>query len=127
MFRAISKAVRYSNHGTWCFSYRATLPVQSTMLSQNPIPTSGVGAMAPSPRRYLRHILIDCHESSLFGSRCRWEAWVKLSLCIATKNSAEYIELLRVGRSFADEVVVAVDASSNDLTREICRERRQGL
>src|SRR3712207_7627838 len=32
-------------------------------------------------------------------SKCRWEAWVKLSLCIATKNSAEYIEkLLRVGR-----------------------------
>jgi hypothetical protein len=57
------------------------------------------------------------------GSRCRWEAWVKLSLCIATKNSAGYIEkLLRVGRSFADEVVVAVDASSNDLTERICHE-----
>jgi hypothetical protein len=51
------------------------------------------------------------------------EAWVKLSLCIATKDSAEYIEkLLRVGRSFADEVVVAVDASSNDLTQRICYE-----
>ena len=51
------------------------------------------------------------------------EAWVKLSLCIATKNSAEYIEkLLRVGRSFADEVLVAVDASSNDLTQRICHE-----
>ena len=50
-------------------------------------------------------------------------------MCIATKNSAEYIEkLLRVGRSFADEVVVAVDASSNDLTGEsLLRERRQGL
>ncbi len=48
---------------------------------------------------------------------------MKLSLCIATKNSAEYIEkLLRVGRSFADEVVVAVDASSNDLTERICYE-----
>ena len=51
-----------------------------------------------------------------------------LSLCIATKNSAEYIDkLLRVGRSFADEVVVAVDASSNDLTESLLRERRQGL
>jgi hypothetical protein len=48
---------------------------------------------------------------------------VKLSLCIATKNSAEYVEkLLRVGRSFADEVVVAVDASSNDLTERVCNE-----
>jgi hypothetical protein len=75
--------------------------------------------------RYTRHILIDCHESSLFvvRSRYRLEAWVKLSLCIATKNSAEYIEkLLRIGSSFADEVVVAVDASSNDLTQRICHE-----
>ena len=48
---------------------------------------------------------------------------MKLSLCIATKNSAEYVErLLRVGRSFADEVVVAVDSSSNDLTERICHE-----
>ena len=54
---------------------------------------------------------------------------VGLSRCIATKNSAEYIDkLLRVGRSFADEVVVAVDASSNDHTeRGLLRERRQGL
>ncbi len=44
-------------------------------------------------------------------------------MCIATKDSAEYIEkLLRVGRSFADEVVVAVDASSEDSTGRICRE-----
>jgi hypothetical protein len=81
--------------------------------------------LRPHTELYLRHILIDCHESSLFvvGSRCRWEAWVKLSLCIATKNSAGYIEkLLRVGRSFADEVVVAVDASSNDPTERICHE-----
>ena len=70
------------------------------------------------------HNLIDCHESSLFAvSKCRWEARVDLSLCIATKNSAEYIDkLLRVGRSFADEVVVAVDASSNDLTERVCYE-----
>lgn len=48
---------------------------------------------------------------------------MKLSLCIATKNSAEYIgELLRIGKSFADEVVVAVDATSNDLTESICNE-----
>ena len=48
---------------------------------------------------------------------------MELSLCIATKNSAVYIEkLLRVGRSFADEVVVAVDASSTDLTEGVCRE-----
>lgn len=48
---------------------------------------------------------------------------VKLSLCIATKNSANYIEkLLRVGNSFADEVIVAVDASSDDSTEEIAYE-----
>jgi hypothetical protein len=48
---------------------------------------------------------------------------VKLSLCIATKNSEEYIgKLLRVGMSFADEVVVAVDASSDDLTERVCHE-----
>jgi hypothetical protein len=48
---------------------------------------------------------------------------VKLSLCIATKDSAGYIEkLLRVGRGFADEVVVAVDATSGDHTESICHE-----
>ena len=67
--------------------------------------------------------MIDCRQSSFAVSKSRWEARVKLSLCIATKDSAEYIEkLLRVGRSFADEVVVAVDASSEDSTERICRE-----
>ena len=46
-----------------------------------------------------------------------------LSLCIATKNSAEYIDkLLRVGRSFADEVVVAVDARATTTRRGVCYE-----
>jgi hypothetical protein len=34
VFRAISKAVRYSKIGTWCFSHRGRLLLQSTMLSQ---------------------------------------------------------------------------------------------
>ena len=47
---------------------------------------------------------------------------MKLSLCIVTLNSATYIEkLLQAGRSFADEIVVAVDSSSSDSTEEICR------
>src|SRR5215212_7898500 len=72
---------------------------------------------------YLGRILIDCRQSSFAVSKSRWEARVKLSLCIATKDSAEYIEkLLQVGRSLADEVVVAVDASSEDSTERICRE-----
>src|SRR5215204_7291508 len=72
---------------------------------------------------YLGRILIDCRQSSFAVSKSRWEARVKLSLCIATKDSAEYIEkLLQVGRRFADEVVVAVDASSEDSTEMICRE-----
>src|SRR5215218_7992242 len=71
---------------------------------------------------YLGRILIDCRQSSFAVSKSRWEARVKLSLCIATKNSAKYIEkLLQVGWSFADEVVVAVDASSEDSTERICR------
>ena len=67
--------------------------------------------------------MIDCRQPTFAVSKGRWEARVKLSLCIATKDSAEYIEkLLRVGRGFADEVVVAVDASSEDSTETICRE-----
>ena len=47
---------------------------------------------------------------------------MKLSLCIVTKNSAPHIEaLLKVGRGFADEVVVAVDRTSSDGTEQICR------
>jgi len=47
---------------------------------------------------------------------------VKLSLWIVTKNSAAYIEpLLKAGHAFADEIVVAVDASSTDATGALCR------
>ena len=50
---------------------------------------------------------------------------MKISLAIVTKNSAEYIRrLLEAGKAFADEIVVAVDASSSDSTeaiREQCR------
>jgi len=46
---------------------------------------------------------------------------VKISLAIVTKNSAEYIRrLLEAGKAFADEIVVAVDASSSDSTEAIC-------
>ncbi|HEX5416699.1 MAG TPA: glycosyltransferase, partial [Chloroflexota bacterium] len=46
---------------------------------------------------------------------------MRLSLAIVTRNSSQYIEtLLKVGRGLADEVVVAVDASSSDATEEIC-------
>lgn len=44
-----------------------------------------------------------------------------LSFCVLTKNSAAYIEkLLRSARSFADEIVVAVDSSSTDSTEKVC-------
>lgn len=47
---------------------------------------------------------------------------MKLSQCIATKNSAPHIEaLLKVGRSLADEVVVAVDRTSSDGTEQFYR------
>lgn len=40
---------------------------------------------------------------------------------MVTKDSAEYVErLLAALRSFADEIVVAVDSSSTDSTEEIC-------
>ncbi len=44
-----------------------------------------------------------------------------LSFCVLTKNSAAYVEqLMRTARSFADEIVVAVDSSSTDSTEKIC-------
>jgi O-methyltransferase len=47
---------------------------------------------------------------------------MRLSLAIVTKNSARYVErLLQTGRAIADEVVIAVDASSVDLTEDVCR------
>jgi Glycosyl transferase family 2 len=46
---------------------------------------------------------------------------MSLSLCVVTKDSAAYIEkLLRVGKLFADELVVAVDESSSDSTEAVC-------
>jgi hypothetical protein len=51
-----------------------------------------------------------------------------LSLCILTKNSARYLErLLRIGRAFADELVVAVDATSSDATADIARRHADKL
>src|ERR1051326_3910870 len=45
-----------------------------------------------------------------------------LSVCIVTRDSAAYIRpLLQIARSVADEVVVAVDASSQDDTERVCR------
>ena len=45
----------------------------------------------------------------------------RLSFCLMTKNSARFLEpLLRSSRSFADEVVVAVDSRSTDGTEELC-------
>jgi len=45
----------------------------------------------------------------------------KLSFGVLTVNSAAYIEkLLRVARTFADEIVIGVDSSSSDATEAIC-------
>jgi hypothetical protein len=44
-----------------------------------------------------------------------------LSIAIVTKDSAAYVEpLLRAARALADEVVIAVDATSTDRTEAIC-------
>lgn len=46
---------------------------------------------------------------------------MSLSLCMVTKDSAAYVErLLSSARSFADEIVVAVDSSSTDDTDVVC-------
>jgi len=46
---------------------------------------------------------------------------LNLSLAIVTKDSESYIQrLLQAGAAFADEIVVAIDASTTDRTEEIC-------
>src|SRR4051812_43622261 len=47
---------------------------------------------------------------------------MRLSVYIITKDSARYIErLLRVARTIADELIIAVDISSTDGTERLCR------
>src|SRR3954453_8614787 len=47
---------------------------------------------------------------------------MSLSLCVVAKDSGRYVgKLLEAGRSFADEIVVAVDSASTDDTYEVCR------